>query len=94
MVNVNASLSRSETLALLSLFLACFGVIANAFQGDGNPLIASLAFSGVAYCAAYSMIRWLGPTFIRAGLKGKDMGKKSQPEMYVTIAISRFELRG
>lgn len=80
---VNTSLSRTEQLSLLSLYLACGGIIANVFQGDGHPLIASLAFSGIAYCMSYAMIRWLGNTFMKAGLKGKDMGKKSQPEMYV-----------
>ncbi|KAF2098466.1 UDP-N-acetyl-glucosamine-1-P transferase Alg7 [Rhizodiscina lignyota] len=85
MAQVNAHLSRSETLSLLSLFLACFAIIANTFQGDGNPLIASLAFSGIAYCASYAMIRWLGNTFMKAGLKGKDMGRKSLPEIPETM---------
>jgi UDP-N-acetylglucosamine--dolichyl-phosphate N-acetylglucosaminephosphotransferase len=75
-------LSRSEMLGLFSLFLACFAVVANAFQGDGNPLVASLAFSGIAYSASYAMIRWLGPTMMKAGLKGKDMGRSGQPELY------------
>lgn len=76
------SLSRSETWSLLSLSGACFGIITNTFQGDGAPLVASLAFSGLAYSATYALIRWLGPTFIKAGLKGRDMSKPSKKEMY------------
>ncbi|ORY64906.1 glycosyl transferase family 4-domain-containing protein [Pseudomassariella vexata] len=68
-------LTRSETLSLSALALVCFTVLANTFQGEGEPLIASLALSGLAFAANYSMIRWLGPSFIKAGLKGRDMAK-------------------
>lgn len=60
---------------------ASLGVIVNTFQGDGEPLIASIAFSGIAYAATFSLIRWLGPVFMKAGLKGKDMAKARKPEM-------------
>jgi UDP-N-acetylglucosamine--dolichyl-phosphate N-acetylglucosaminephosphotransferase len=80
-----AALSFAETLSLLSLSLACFAVIANTFQGDGAPLVASLAFSGIAFAGSYSMIRWLGPTFIKAGLKGKDMSKVHKKEIPETM---------
>jgi UDP-N-acetylglucosamine--dolichyl-phosphate N-acetylglucosaminephosphotransferase len=76
-----ATLSRTETWSLLLLVGASFGIIANTFSGDGEPLIASLAFSGVAFAATYSLIRWLGPVFMRAGLKGKDMAKPRKQEM-------------
>lgn len=56
-------------------------MIVNTFQGDGEPLIASIAFSGIAYAATFSLIRWLGPVFMKAGLKGKDMAKARKPEM-------------
>jgi UDP-N-acetylglucosamine--dolichyl-phosphate N-acetylglucosaminephosphotransferase len=75
------SLSRTETLSLLSLGLACTGVIANTFQGDGEPLIASIAFSGIAFSATYAMIRWLSAAFIKANLKGTDMSKKRKVVM-------------
>jgi UDP-N-acetylglucosamine--dolichyl-phosphate N-acetylglucosaminephosphotransferase len=65
----------------MSLTFACFGIIANTFHGDGEPLIASLAFSGIAFAASYSMIRWLGPTFMKSGLKGKDMSKLHKKEI-------------
>jgi len=63
------------------------GTMINSFQGygdgDGAPLFASVAFSGVAFAITYSLIRWLGPVFMKAGLKGKDMAKPKKPEMYV-----------
>jgi UDP-N-acetylglucosamine--dolichyl-phosphate N-acetylglucosaminephosphotransferase len=78
-------LSFTENLTLTSLSLACLGIIANTFQGDGEPLIASLALSGIAFSASYAMIRWLGPTFMKAGLKGKDMGKVHKKEIPETM---------
>lgn len=95
MTQLNTSLSRNETLGLLSLSFACLAVIANTFHGDGEPLIASLAFSGIAYAASFAMVRWLGPTLIKAGLSGKDLGRKEKPEMYVkasTICKWTFKL--
>ncbi|EPE26090.1 hypothetical protein GLAREA_02002 [Glarea lozoyensis ATCC 20868] len=80
-----SALSFTETLSLLSLSLASFAVIANTFQGDGAPLVASLAFSGLAFASSYSMIRWLGPTFMKAGLKGKDMSKVNKKEIPETM---------
>jgi UDP-N-acetylglucosamine--dolichyl-phosphate N-acetylglucosaminephosphotransferase len=79
----SASLSWTETWSLLGLVAASLGIIVNTFHGDGEPLIASIAFSGVAFAATYSLIRWLGPTFIKVGLKGKDMAKPRRPELYV-----------
>ncbi|KAL8297039.1 hypothetical protein RB597_006231 [Gaeumannomyces tritici] len=74
-------LSKNETLGLLSLFAACVAVLANTFKGDGEPLVASLALSGVAFAASYAMIRWLGPTFIKAGIKGVDLSKTHKKEI-------------
>ena len=87
-LKMNATLSRSEAWSLLTLALCCFAVIFNAFQDDGAPLIVSLALSGLAFCFTYSLIRWLGPTFIAAGLKGKDMSKAIKKEMYVPKMFS------
>ena len=77
----SATLSRTETFSLLALSAACVAVLANTFQGDGEPLIASVALSGVAFSATYAMIRWLGPTFMKAGLKGVDMSKHYKKEI-------------
>jgi len=67
----------------LALSAACIGIIANTFHGDGEPLIASLAFSGIAFAFTFSLIRWLGEIFIKANLKGMDMSKIKKVEMYV-----------
>lgn len=88
---MNTTLTRTETWSLLTLVVACLGIIVNTFQGDGEPLIASLALSGIAFAATFCMIRWLGPVFMKAGLKGKDMSKLKQHEMYV-ISVRFFLL--
>jgi len=79
------ALSTTETLSLISLSFACIGIIANTFHDDGEPLIASLALSGIAFSATYAMVRWLGPTFMKAGLKGTDMNKKDKKEIPETM---------
>ncbi|CCC08221.1 unnamed protein product [Sordaria macrospora k-hell] len=71
----------AESLSLIALSAACVAVLANTFQGDGYPLIASFALSGLAFSATFSMIRWLGPTFMKAGLKGVDMSKHHKKEL-------------
>lgn len=76
-----AALSGTETYTLLALSLACVGILANTFQGDGEPLIASIAFSGLAFAACYALIRWLGNAFVRRGFKGRDLCKLKQSEM-------------
>ncbi|KAI9761110.1 MAG: epoxide hydrolase, soluble (sEH) [Chaenotheca gracillima] len=78
-------LSRTETLSLFALTASCVGVIANTFHGDGEPLIASLAFSGIAFAATFCLIRWLGDAFMRAGLKGRDMSKIKKTEIPETM---------
>jgi UDP-N-acetylglucosamine--dolichyl-phosphate N-acetylglucosaminephosphotransferase len=72
---MTSDLSRTETWSLLTLLTASLSVIANTFQGDGEPLIASLAFSCLAFALTYAFVRWAGPAFMKAGLKGKDMSK-------------------
>lgn len=82
---MSAQLSRSESLSLLTITGAAVGVLLNTFQGDddGNPLVASIAFSFIAFAATYSLIRWLGEVFMKAGFKGRDMGKLKKIEMLV-----------
>ncbi|GES57366.1 UDP-N-acetylglucosamine-dolichyl-phosphate N-acetylglucosaminephosphate transferase [Aspergillus terreus] len=80
-----SSLSHRETWRLLLLAGACIAVLVNTFQGDGAPLVASIAFSGIVFAATYSLIRWLGPVFIKAGLKGRDMAKPRRPEIPETM---------
>ncbi|OJJ32168.1 hypothetical protein ASPWEDRAFT_116729 [Aspergillus wentii DTO 134E9] len=80
-----SALSNGETWRLLVLVGVCVGVMINTFQGEGAPLVASIAFSGIAFAITFSMIRWLGPVFMKAGLKGKDMAKPKKPEIPETM---------
>lgn len=77
------TLSVSEAWSLLTISAACVGIIINTFHGDGEPLIASLAFSGLAFALTFSLIRWLGDVFMKANLKGQDMSKVKKIEMYI-----------
>ncbi|EXJ93903.1 UDP-N-acetylglucosamine-dolichyl-phosphate N-acetylglucosaminephosphotransferase [Capronia coronata CBS 617.96] len=92
---MSASLSHSETWSLLLLAGASLAVIANTFQGDGAPLIASSAFSTLAFSMTYAFVRWSGPSFIKAGMKGKDLCKltpKEIPEAMGAVAASVYIL--
>ncbi|KAF2141468.1 uncharacterized protein K452DRAFT_334157 [Aplosporella prunicola CBS 121167] len=79
------SLSSPETAGLLAVAAACFAILANTFRADGEPLLASLAFSGLAFASCYALIRWLGDAFMRAGFKGKDLSKTKQIEIPETM---------
>ncbi|PYH95990.1 UDP-N-acetylglucosamine-dolichyl-phosphate N-acetylglucosaminephosphate transferase [Aspergillus ellipticus CBS 707.79] len=81
----SSSLSHRETWRLVALVGACVAILLNTFQGDGAPLMASTAFSGIAFAITFSMIRWLGPVFMKAGLRGKDMAKPQKPEIPETM---------
>ena len=81
--NMTTNLSKVESWNLLTISAACVGIIVNTFHGDGEPLIASLAFSGLAFALTFSLIRWLGDTFMKANLKGRDMSKLRNTEMYI-----------
>ncbi|KAI1330805.1 glycosyl transferase family 4-domain-containing protein [Xylariaceae sp. FL0255] len=69
------TLSRTESINLSALSLVCIAILIRTLDGEGEPLIASVALSGFAFAASYAMIRWLGPTFLKAGLKGRDLSK-------------------
>ncbi|KAL2419589.1 UDP-N-acetylglucosamine-dolichyl-phosphate N-acetylglucosaminephosphotransferase [Exophiala dermatitidis] len=91
----NNSLNHSERWSLLLLAGASLAIIANTFQGDGAPLVASLAFSTLAFSMTYAFVRWSGPSFIKAGLKGKDMSKlvaREIPESMGAVAASVYIL--
>ena len=91
------TLSGAEAWSLLTLSAACVGIIINTFNGDGEPLVASLAFSGLAFALAFSLIRWLGDVFMKANLKGRDMSKLKKVEMYMdwsTLLIPFYGANG
>ena len=75
------SLSRAASFRLLALVTVCLGLLANTFEGDGEPLIASLALSGIAYASTFALITWLSQTFVQAGFKGRDLTKRARPEL-------------
>lgn len=87
-MSVTAALSNRETWRLLVVAGVCVGVMVNSFEGDGAPLLASVAFSGIAFAVTFSLIRWLGPVFVKAGLKGRDMAKPKKPEMYAPVTCN------
>jgi UDP-N-acetylglucosamine--dolichyl-phosphate N-acetylglucosaminephosphotransferase len=82
---MKATLSRTESWTLMALSAACLAVTANTFEGDGEPLIASLAFSGLAFAATYALVRWAAPAFVEAGRKGRDMSKTNAKEIPETM---------
>ncbi|KIW33009.1 uncharacterized protein PV07_04513 [Cladophialophora immunda] len=89
------TLNPSEKWSLLVAAGASLAVIANTFQGDGAPLVASLAFSTLAFSMTYAFVRWSGPAFVKAGLKGRDMSKimpKEIPEAMGAVAAAVYIL--
>lgn len=80
-VTATTSLSRTEILTLSTISGASCAVLANTLHGDGEPLIASIALSFLGFSLCFAMIRWLGPTFMRAGFRGRDMGKLQRTEI-------------
>ena len=78
------ALTNTESLTLSATTLASGAVLWNAVR-EGEPLIASIALSGVAFSFTYCLIRWLGEVFMKAGLKGKDMSKPKKVEIPETM---------
>lgn len=76
-----APLTTTEILSLSTLSLTCIAIIANTFHGEGEPLIASFAFSGIAFAFTYVLIPELSTVMMSAGLCGKDMSKLKRPVM-------------
>ncbi|RDA95211.1 hypothetical protein CP533_1816 [Ophiocordyceps camponoti-saundersi (nom. inval.)] len=75
MAKQKPTLSNKESLTLLTLSTASLATIAKTILADGEPLLASAALSVASFALCYAMVRWLGPAFMKAGLKGRDMGK-------------------
>lgn len=79
--------SMTDAVGLSALSLTCLGVLVNTFHGDGEPIIASIAFGGIAFALTCYLIPRLGPTFVQARLVGRDMSKLKKPEMYSFVDI-------
>ncbi|KIW05880.1 uncharacterized protein PV09_03076 [Verruconis gallopava] len=82
---MTSELTREERHSLLAIFGAGVAIVSNSFNGDGNPIVASLAYSGIGFSITYCLIRWLGPAFMKAGFKGKDMSKARKVEIPETM---------
>ncbi|KAJ8608824.1 hypothetical protein MRB53_039410 [Persea americana] len=78
---MTTSLSHTESWSLLGLSAACVAILAQTLRGDGAPLVASIALSGLAFAMTYALIRWLGDAFMKRGFKGVDMSKAKKVEM-------------
>ena len=74
-------LVASEIYSLTILSVACLAILFNAFKSNGEPLYASLAIGGLAFAFSYALVLWTGDEFLRRGYKGRDVSKKSKPEM-------------
>jgi UDP-N-acetylglucosamine--dolichyl-phosphate N-acetylglucosaminephosphotransferase len=85
MAGGNIPITPSWYFFLFTLVGACCGLLYTVFQGDGEPLVASLGFSGIAFAATYCLICWLGDEFKRVGLKGKDIGKTDKRELWASL---------
>lgn len=79
----HTSLTTKEVLYLSLLTVTCCGIVAHSLRGDVEPVLVSVAFSGIAFAFTYSLIQWLGKAFMKVGLKGRDMSKLRKEEMYV-----------
>ncbi|KAL1296980.1 hypothetical protein AAFC00_004579 [Neodothiora populina] len=92
---MNGELDTTETWSLLTCSVACLSMLYKSWGEDGAPLFASLALSGLAFSATYSIIRWTGEAFMKAGRKGKDMSKKVAveiPEMMGLVSALAYLL--
>ncbi|KAF2999879.1 tunicamycin resistance protein [Curvularia kusanoi] len=84
-MSTTTALTTTETISLAAVSWASIAVLANTFRGEGEPLIASIAFSALAFAACYALIRWLGDAFMRRGFKGKDLCKAKKTEIPETM---------
>ena len=79
---ISPVLTQTETLTHLALSAAALSLLVNTLTSDpGQPLLASLALSILAFSLTYAMIRWLAPSFVAHGFKGRDLCKAGRPEL-------------
>lgn len=74
-------LTQKEANGIWLLVTLCTFVLSAALQGEAAPIITSIALTGFAFAATYALIIKTGPNFIKAGLKGVDMSKKTKKEI-------------
>lgn len=73
-------LSRTESGSLALLSALSVGLLARAFNNGGEPIVASLALTGFAFAATYSLIVQSGPNLQRI-FKGVDLSKRVRREI-------------
>lgn len=44
-------------------------------------MVAAIGFSTLGFSITYAFVRWSGKSFVKAGMKGKDMSKLHPKEM-------------
>ena len=81
-----------SSLLLFSLVPIALWFLARPFL-DPVPLLpglyVSFAFSIIALLSTLYLIPALGPTFVRANLKGRDLLKDSNESMFVHLRLSQ-----
>lgn len=73
-------LTGREAIGLNLLMGLCVLILARAVQ-DGAPIIMSTALTGFAFAATYTLIVQTAPNFLKVGLKGVDMSKRTKKEI-------------
>ena len=65
-------------LVIGSALVASWALI---FEAHDRPLVTSIAFSLLAFTMSTVLIGALGPVFMKAGFRGRDLNKVGQPYM-------------
>ncbi|KAF3767714.1 hypothetical protein M406DRAFT_338430 [Cryphonectria parasitica EP155] len=73
-------LSSREFPILAAVVAISILLLSRALQG-GEPIYTSLALSGLAFAATYYLIVQTASSFLKAGLKGTDMSKRTKKEI-------------
>lgn len=82
------TLSHTETVTHLAISAAALSVLFKTLTADpGQPLVASISLSALAFSLAYAMIRWLAPTFMAKGFRGRDLCKAGRPEIPESMGV-------
>lgn len=85
---VRSALTTGETQFLGAGVAASFALVLHNIVTGGDPLVANVGLSILAAALTYAMVVWTGPSVMKRGLKGKDMSKVVQREMYVSASYS------
>ena len=73
--------------AVLLPVVAAIGVLTTPHSAHHNAVYASVVCSTIAFAITIYVIPRLGPSFVRVGLKGRDLLKESTDDVSVNIRI-------